>query len=49
MWCPHGLAPDEPTDQREDDAKSLKFDSEPLRAQTEILGAPVVEVEIMLG
>jgi putative CocE/NonD family hydrolase len=47
MWCPHGLAPDEPTDQREDDAKSLKFDSEPLRAQTEILGAPVVEVEIM--
>ncbi len=45
-WCPHGLAPDEPGDQREEDAKSLVFDTEPLPARLEILGAPVVELEI---
>jgi uncharacterized protein len=46
VWCSHGLAPDEPGDQREEDAKSLVFDTEPLPARIEILGAPVVELEV---
>ncbi|MGH7124502.1 MAG: CocE/NonD family hydrolase, partial [Stellaceae bacterium] len=46
VWCPHGTSPDEPGDQREDDAKSLVFDTEPLGARLEILGAPVVELEV---
>jgi uncharacterized protein len=46
IWCPHGFAPDEPGDQREEDAKSLVFDTEPLAARIEILGAPVVELEV---
>jgi uncharacterized protein len=46
IWCPHGAAPDEPGDQREEDAKSLVFDSEPLSARLEILGAPVVELDV---
>jgi putative CocE/NonD family hydrolase len=46
VWCSHGAAPDEPGDQREDDAKSLVFDTEPLSARLEILGAPVLELEV---
>jgi putative CocE/NonD family hydrolase len=46
IWCPHGSAPDEPGDQREDDAKSLVFDTAPLASRLEILGAPVVELEV---
>lgn len=45
-WCPHGIAPDEPGDQRGDDAKSLVFDTEPLATRIEILGAPVVDLEL---
>src|SRR3954471_9445667 len=29
-WCPYGEVADQPSDQREDDGKSLCFDSEPL-------------------
>jgi putative CocE/NonD family hydrolase len=46
MWCPHGFTPDDPPDQREDDAKSLVFDTEPLTEGVEILGHPVVEIEL---
>jgi len=46
VWCSHGLAPDEPSDQREEDAKSLVFDTEPLPARLELLGAPIVELEV---
>ena len=45
-WCPYGLGPDQPTDQREDDGKSLCFDSSVLTERLEILGAPVVELEV---
>ncbi len=45
-WCAHGGAGDDPGDQREDDAKSLVFDSAPLDAAIEILGAPVIELEL---
>jgi uncharacterized protein len=45
-WCSYAAGPDLPGDQREDDANSLTFDSEPLEEQLEILGAPVVELEV---
>jgi uncharacterized protein len=45
-WCPYGEAADQPTDQREDDGKSLVFDSEPLAEAVEILGAPVATLEV---
>ncbi|MEX2648535.1 MAG: CocE/NonD family hydrolase [Alphaproteobacteria bacterium] len=40
-WCPYGLGPDYAEDQREEDAKSVCFDSDPLVDRLEILGAPV--------
>jgi putative CocE/NonD family hydrolase len=45
-WCSFGLAGDLPGDQRSDDAGSLVFDSAPLAARVEILGAPVVVLEL---
>jgi putative CocE/NonD family hydrolase len=45
-WCSWTLQPDDPCDQREDDAKSLPFDTAPLLERIEILGAPVLELEI---
>ena len=45
-WCPFGGSPDDADDQRADDAKSMVFDTEPLRERVEILGAPVVEVAL---
>ena len=45
-WCPHGLGPDMPTDQRELDGNALCFDSEPFAERVELLGAPVVELDI---
>ena len=44
-WCPYGVAPDLPSDQREEDGQSLVFDSPALEETIEILGAPVVHVE----
>jgi putative CocE/NonD family hydrolase len=46
MWTNHGLTADHPPDQREDDAKSLVFDTEPLPESVEILGGPLVEIEV---
>ena len=45
-WCPYGLFPDMPSDQRDDDGGALVFDTEPLTQPIEILGAPVVELEL---
>ncbi|MEQ9491699.1 MAG: CocE/NonD family hydrolase [Alphaproteobacteria bacterium] len=45
-WCPYGYQADEPDDQREDDAMSMCFDTEPLETSFEIFGAPVAELEI---
>src|SRR5690606_28614585 len=48
-WCPYGLgglAPELPLDQREEDGKSLVFDTGPLTEAMEILGAPVAELEV---
>ncbi len=47
-WCPIWLGPESPTDQRPDDAGSLCFDSPPLDARLEILGAPVVELDLAI-
>ena len=45
-WCAYGQAPDLPSDQREEDARSLVFDIAPLGEKLEILGAPEVELEL---
>ncbi|HEY1936226.1 MAG TPA: CocE/NonD family hydrolase [Acetobacteraceae bacterium] len=45
-WCPFGRGADQADDQREDDARSLVFETEPLDARIEILGAPVVMLEV---
>ena len=46
QWCPHGLDPDLPGDQRAEAGGSLVFDSEPLPAALESLGAPVLDLAV---
>ena len=43
IWC----GPDFPTDQRQDDANSLCFDSEPLTAPMSLLGACELRVKMI--
>jgi uncharacterized protein len=43
-WCAFGRPGEMPIDQRADDAHSLIFDSAPLAAPIEILGAPVLRL-----
>jgi putative CocE/NonD family hydrolase len=45
-WCPHGLTNDLPADQQFDDGAALCFETAPLAEGLEILGAPVVELEL---
>ncbi len=45
-WCPFGRGNDQADDQREDDALSLVFETPPLAETVEILGAPVVTLEV---
>jgi hypothetical protein len=48
-WCPYGLGglgPELPSDQREEDGGSLVFDTAPLGEPVEILGAPVLALEL---
>jgi len=45
-WCSYGNPGDQPGDQRLTDGGGLVFDSEPLEAPLEVLGAPVVELEV---
>ena len=45
-WCGFGIGPERPLDQRADDGRSLCFDSEPLPARLEIMGAPQVTLEL---
>ncbi|WP_231712578.1 CocE/NonD family hydrolase [Vineibacter terrae] len=44
-WCPFGGS-DQAGDQREDDARSLTFETPPLERALEILGAPILTVEV---
>lgn len=46
VWCAFGATGELPGDQRPDDGASLVFDSPPLDESIEILGAPVVELEL---
>ncbi|MDQ6900594.1 MAG: CocE/NonD family hydrolase, partial [Candidatus Dormibacteraeota bacterium] len=45
-WCPWGGETDFPTDQRVEDGLSLAFTSSPLEDRVEILGSPVLHVEL---
>jgi putative CocE/NonD family hydrolase len=45
-WCPFGHGADQADDQQEDDAGSLVFDSVPLATPIEILGAPVIAIDV---
>ena len=51
-WCPAGdggqgeMPIQLPLEQQQDDARSLVFDSEPLRERIEVLGSPSLEVEL---
>jgi hypothetical protein len=48
-WCPYGTGgrgPEFPGDQREDDGRSLTWDSPSLADRLEILGAPAVTLEL---
>lgn len=45
-WCSYSATPDMPHDQRQEDGGSLVFDSRPLEEDLDILGAPVVELEL---
>ena len=45
-WCPFGRGHDQAGDQREDDQLSLVFETPPLQETLEILGAPVVTLDL---
>ena len=45
-WCPYGLPGDMPVDQAADDARSLTFDLPALGERLEVLGAPVVMLDL---
>jgi hypothetical protein len=45
-WCGFGADGEMPRDQRPDDGGSLVFDSDPLDERLEILGAPVVSLDL---
>ncbi|MDZ7839530.1 MAG: CocE/NonD family hydrolase [Gammaproteobacteria bacterium] len=45
-WCSYADIPDLPHDQRSEDGGSLVFQSAPLDEDLEILGAPVVELDL---
>ena len=51
-WCPYGLggvSPDLAVDQREDDGRSLVFDSSPLTDALVVVGAPEVHLRLAVG
>jgi putative CocE/NonD family hydrolase len=45
-WCPFGRGADQAGDQQEDDARSLAFDTPPLATRIEMLGAPVIMLDV---
>ncbi|MEW5424836.1 CocE/NonD family hydrolase [Amorphus sp. 3PC139-8] len=45
-WCSYAAGPDLAHDQRQEDGGALVFESAPLTEPIEILGAPVVELEL---
>jgi putative CocE/NonD family hydrolase len=45
-WCPYGLIPDQPDDQRLEAGGSLTFDTEPLPETLEFFGAAIAHLDI---
>jgi hypothetical protein len=45
-WCPYGLEADGPGDQREEAGGSLLFDSAPLEEPVDLLGAPLLHLDV---
>jgi putative CocE/NonD family hydrolase len=45
-WCSYNAPPDLPYDQREEDGGSLVFDTDPFTERCEILGSPVLDLDI---
>lgn len=45
-WCSYSATPDLPHDQREEDGGALVFTTAPFAETLEILGAPVIELEL---
>ncbi len=45
-WCSYNAPPDLPYDQREEDGGSLVFETDPLEERHEILGGPVVDLDV---
>ncbi|HSH42130.1 MAG TPA: CocE/NonD family hydrolase, partial [Arenicellales bacterium] len=45
-WCAFGAEGEMPPDQRPDDGGSLVFDSDPLDERMELLGAPLLELDV---
>lgn len=45
-WCSYSAGPDLAHDQREEDGGALAFESDPLDTPLEILGAPIIELEL---
>jgi uncharacterized protein len=45
-WCAYGLIPDLPSDQRAEAGGSIVFDSDPFKRPLEIMGAPIVNLDI---
>jgi putative CocE/NonD family hydrolase len=45
-WVPFGRGRDQANDQQEDDARSLTFETPPLDTPIEILGAPIVTLDL---
>lgn len=48
-WCSYNAPPDQPYDQREEAGGSLVFDSDVLTERLEILGAPVVDLDVAVN
>jgi putative CocE/NonD family hydrolase len=47
-WCAFGAEGEMPLEQRPDDGRSQTFDTEPLPERLEILGAPIVRLEVIV-
>ena len=46
-WCGFGADGEAPRDQRADDGGSIVFDTDPLREPIDLLGTPVLELDVM--
>jgi putative CocE/NonD family hydrolase len=45
-WCGYGMGPEKPLDQRSDDGRSICFEMKPLTERLEILGAPLIDLDL---